>query len=191
MTKEKYENYWNNHFYGLAITLEQKNAGITFNSKSKDDIYEAYERYRIGYKKNYGFKADEKIDRHKIASLIVCAIITQSNIFKINLPETPLRARLVPIEWAIRCGLAVILDFSLQKLKKNGTKAHDIEIFKKLDFCFPAASEGHYLFHLTKSIYNCAHKKKASIEKLIDSLPHIFFFLEKEHMDTFHLKTRR
>ena len=184
MKAEKYEVYWNKHFYPLAIKLEQNHEDITFNSKLKCDIYNNYEKYRTAYKRYYAFANDKRIDRHKIASLIVCAIITQYSIFKISCQQPSMILRLLPIEWSVRCGLAVILDFNLQELKKNSAGFHYIETFKDLDFCFSEVSEGHYLSHLAKSIY--AHKHEPI--ELINLLPHIFFFFRKRAYKYFSFK---
>ena len=174
MEKIKFDDFWDNSFLKYANHLCSNFPDLVFNEKSKDQIWQEYEKLRITIH-SYMINPDGRIDRHKIASVLIFAILQVSPFFlkipddnKVNLIE------LAPNEdFAFYCGIVIIKSFIIaQALEDNDNER--ARLFEN-DFEFPSCPHESYRSHFIKNLYY------SKINKIIDvfTLSNLFFLIEK------------
>ena len=188
MERSKFDELWNNIIYSTAVNLEENNKNsLTFDSSKKERIYSHYENYRKQYKSEW-FVKEGRIDRHKIASFMICAIVTEEPMKIKSNEKNPFEVRASNEMLAILSGISILKSFIIEDFNYSQPKPPDdyIENFAKEGIKFPPPSDSeHYLLQLSRDIYLCRcqnRKTRETIEnRLIPMLFHVCFFLEEYH----------
>ena len=196
MTKEKYDDFWDNLFSKIGLKIQEENSSITFQEDAKDKIWKSYENYRSEYKDKFSFKPEEKIDRHKIATILLCAIVVNrpfDYINKIHNDASP-KARLSTALFALYCGYSILLNYIKEELKNNKDSQSIDTTNLRIIFPPPITDKHSYPYILCQTLYkfqinsSLDTPREPFINHLFALLPHIFFFLETFSVQQFKKK---
>ena len=191
MTEDKYNHFWENAFFDFASKIETSLSGsVIFDKNTKDSIWKLYEEYRNRYKKVNGFKNDEKIDRHKIASILICAITANSTLSPTHTNVSE-EGYLANVAFAIQCSTHVLVSYIVKEFNENQTikSLNDINEFEIV--CPPTIKDNDSYFKILARVL-CKlqisvldNQNKHFVNHLLTLLPHIFFFLESFSVKNF------
>ena len=110
--------FWTKLFYSIGIRLEDSigKHNLTFRGNElQEPIYQKYKEYKGNYKLYYGFKDNDLLDRHKIASLITFAILNNKGFrysFKFKTSQEEVLKK--SLSFPINCSLSVLLQMILE-----------------------------------------------------------------------------
>ena len=193
MTKDKFLHFWDNIIYGFAVNLQKKYFNdLSFNSDTKEVIWLEYESYKKSYKKYAGFREDQNIDRHKVASLFTLAIINSEplKIKKGSVAKKELY--IVNVNLATQSAITLLFSWLVKEFKEQKfiteNTIHFVESHE-IDYPETTKEEGiTYLQTLTRELYRSQNSKIVSttnssqivsvINVLSSMLAHVFFFIE-------------
>lgn len=206
MKKSTYDNFWNEHFFPIGLKLEKffLKDNILFDSKLKGTLFESYDEYKEIFKSFSGFEENlenkEKIDRHKIASLVTFCIII-NNFFQCNQQVVSHVANSI---LSVKCGIAILKEFSAKELREKYFKDKEdikfkIDNFKKNGFLYPPTLKENNEYALTfirelrryeiiikDKKYNLSENNN-NTSPYIALLSHIFYFLESYNLSEYGL----
>lgn len=193
MEKDSFDKFWNNNLYSNATKLEKKYLDyLTFDSSKKDSILSDYNQYRTHYKE-HEFGGEDRIDRHKVASFMVCAVINQEpmKLKSSASKKSPFEVRASNELLALLSGLDLLKSYMVEELKRDRASASYIQGIRQRGLFYPPGKH-HYLMHLTKDIHLCrCEGEKVLKNRLIPMLFHVFFFIERYNLLQFQTDYQR
>jgi len=177
MDKKDYEKLWNNSFYPWIENYLKKYKNLYFDKNKKYEIYYEYEIIRIKTKAEM-LDEDELVDRHKIASMLVLAIIKVnplSFVFTGDINQLVKPAEYLANEFfAISCASSIIRSFVVEK------KIYGLKITNELGkgMSYPLCDDNSsYIYSLAKLLKNEYVNKKEEFN--IFTFSSLLFLLEK------------
>jgi hypothetical protein len=175
MDKVEYEKIWNIIIYPKITRMTLINDEILFiEGQIKEKIWLTYEKCKNTIH-TYMHNPDGRIDRHKIASIMLYSIIINK----------PFELKLLPTKEAIKSesllaneilafevAITIVWNFIMQDAINNNDNIKS-EIFKS-GFIFPECKHDDYVTHIYKMLYYAKYNNKYDVF----AFSHILFFIE-------------
>jgi hypothetical protein len=175
MDKTKYDEIWERSIGPKIKRMLSKDNDILFvGGQIKEKIWLAYEQCKNNVH-TYMHNPDGRIDRHKVASVMLYSIIANS----------PFELKLLPLKQEVRgssrqaneilgfhAALAIVLSFLFTDATEKSDKTK-FEIFKN-GFIFPECEYEDYPTHIYKMLYYAKYNNKYDIF----AFSHVLFFIE-------------
>ena len=170
-----YEKIWENIIKPKIDSMLAKDADILLNGgQLKEKIWLTYEEYKNKVH-SYMHNPNGRIDRHKVASVMLYSIIVNKP-FELNLlpvkREVNSSALLANEILGFHTALAIVRSFILQDAYEKSDKIK-LEIFKD-NFTFPECQHDSYATHVYKMLYY------SKLNRCYDifAFAHVLFFIE-------------
>ena len=189
MEREKWKFLWDNFFSPYAKKIKESNIHLSLKQNFDISIYEIYEEYLQQYKSEIFSKNSQRIDRHKISSILTCAILDVEP-FENTSPKTIYlpSVELANEGYAVRCSTSLMISFLCKEYRNNKKPGSFIKKFLSSYWRFPCTtlSDDIYFKELITTLNHCRLKNNnKNYYSLIPLLNHIFFLLERYHVDAF------
>ena len=179
MERSVFDRHWDTAFRYLAEKIEQSAPDeIFFSPSARDDIYEKYMECRYFLRKQAGFKDEELIDRHKIASLLIKAIIEVLPFGRISGRSEKGRKKILFLDklnevFAFNVALGLLSSYitSANVLSSDDLKKKFIET----GFVFPKPESYSYQLHVYRLLSHSIKTKRLDVL----AFSNILFLLEE------------
>lgn len=128
MNIETYDNIWNIiKDTAIAINNDISSTKIEFSEFQKDEIYRRYSEFRDSLKIKHMGGLEARIDRHKVAACMGCAIM-QAKPMQIKVKETDIRLAYFANEClSFFTALSIMRAFTKTVLEKKINESKEIE----------------------------------------------------------------
>ena len=191
MEENTFNSLWK-IFYKNAKIIEKKYSKyISFQDTKKDSLIKHYDEYRIYFKNQY-FQNDTNIDKHKIASCFVCAVLeVQPFQFEESNKNDKFSIEFYVMNeiWGFICGLDIIKHFIGDRFKKENKPQKYIQDCITKKWHFPETTDSQkdkYFTCLLRDLHRWRiNKREKRFFNLLPLLSHLFFFMEQYHLEIF------
>ena len=175
MDKITYERIWEQSIKPKIDRMLSSDDSIFFiGGQIKEKIWLTYEDYKNKVH-SYMQNPDGRIDRHKIASVMLCSIIINKPFELKILPlkqEVKSSSLLANETLGLHAALAIVWSFLLEDANEKSDKIK-FEIFEK-GFLFPECQHDDYPTHFYKMLYYAKYNQHYDIF----AFSHILFLIE-------------
>ena len=175
MDKTTYDKFWGQSIKPQIDRMLSDDDDIFYiEGQIKEKIWLTYEQYKNTVH-TYMHNPDGRIDRHKVASVMLYSIII-NNPFELKLlplkQEVKGSSRLANEILGFNTALSIVFSFLIQDANEKSDKIR-IEIFRN-GFIFPECQHEDYPTHVYKMLYYAKYNNKYDIF----AFSHILFLIE-------------